>query len=108
VSAPYRTSSSHTLCARGEDALGGEEADTWRSRGFAAYAPSKTPAADTGNAHAVLEADPLTAGVPVGRAEAQPVERDRPGAHRHDVAKDPADTSRGPWKRLDRRGMGHD
>ena len=41
--------------------------------------------------------------VPVGRAEAQPVEqRDRPGAHRDDVAEDPADAGRRALERLDR------
>ena len=40
----------------------------------------------------------------VRRAEAQPVEeRDRPGAHRDDVAEDPADPGRGTLERLDRR-----
>ncbi len=44
--------------------------------------------------------------VVVGRAEAQPVEqRDRPRAHRDDVAEDPADPRRGALERLDRRGV---
>ena len=44
--------------------------------------------------------------VVVGRAEAQPVEqRDRPRAHRDDVAQDPADPGRGALERLDRRGV---
>ena len=44
--------------------------------------------------------------VPVGRAEAQPVEqRDRPRAHRDDVAEDPADAGRGALERLDRGRM---
>ena len=43
---------------------------------------------------------------PVGRAEAQPVEqRDRPGAHRDDVAQDPADPGRRALERLDRGGV---
>ena len=42
--------------------------------------------------------------MPVGRAEAEAVEqRDRPGAHRRDVAEDPADAGRGALERLDRR-----
>ena len=41
--------------------------------------------------------------VPVGRAEPQAVEqRDRPRAHRDDVAQDPADAGRGALERLDR------
>ena len=41
--------------------------------------------------------------VPVGRAEAEPVEqRDRPRAHRDDVAEDAADAGRGALERLDR------
>ena len=44
--------------------------------------------------------------VVVGRAEAQPVEqRDRPRAHRDDVAEDPADPRRRPLERLHRRGV---
>ena len=40
--------------------------------------------------------------VPVGLAETQAVEeRDRPGAHRDDVAEDPADTGRGALEGLD-------
>ena len=53
-------------------------------------------------------ADPgdCTAEVVVGLGEAQPVEeRDRPRAHRHDVAEDPADAGRGSLERLDRGGM---
>ena len=47
-----------------------------------------------------------TAEVVVGLAEAQAVEeRDRPRAHRHDVAEDPADAGRGPLERLDRGRM---
>ena len=39
----------------------------------------------------------------VGRAEAEPVEqRDRPRAHRDDVAEDPADAGRRALERLDR------
>ena len=42
----------------------------------------------------------------VGLGEAQAVEeRDRPRAHRHDVAEDPADAGRGALERLDRGGM---
>ena len=42
---------------------------------------------------------------PVGRAEAQPVEqRDRPRAHRDDVAQDPADPGGRALERLDRDG----
>ena len=41
--------------------------------------------------------------MPVRRAEPEPVEqRDRPGAHRDDVAEDPADAGRGALERLDR------
>ena len=44
--------------------------------------------------------------VVVGLGEAQPVEeRDRPRAHRHDVAENPADAGRGALERLDRGGM---
>jgi len=40
----------------------------------------------------------------VGRAEPEPIEeRDRPRAHRDDVAQDPADPRRGALERLDRR-----
>jgi hypothetical protein len=40
--------------------------------------------------------------VAVGRAESEQVEdRDRPRAHRRDVAQDPADSSRGALERLD-------
>ena len=42
--------------------------------------------------------------MPVGPAEAQPVEqRDRPCAHRDDVPEDAADAGRGPLERLDGR-----
>ena len=41
--------------------------------------------------------------LPAGLAEAEPVEeRDRPRAHRDDVAQDPADAGRGALERLDR------
>ena len=44
--------------------------------------------------------------VPVVRAEAEPVEqRHRPGAHRDDVAQDPADARGCALERLDRRGV---
>ena len=71
-------------------------------------------AADGRHADAVAVAadapdDPVdeVAGPRVGRiAEAQRVEdRDRPGAHREDVAQDPADAGRGALVRLDRRGV---
>ena len=42
----------------------------------------------------------------VGRAEAEPVEeRHRPGAHRRDVAQDPAHAGRGALEGLDGRGV---
>ena len=44
--------------------------------------------------------------LPVGSAEPEPVEeRDRPGAHRDDVAQDAADAGRGALEGLDRRRM---
>ena len=96
---------------RGEDALGREEPDTHRvhERVCRVRLVERALAADGGNADAVpVVADPGDGPpkVPVGRAEAQPVEeRDRPRAHRDDVAKDPADAGRGPLERLDRRGV---
>ena len=66
-------------------------------------------AADVRDADAVaVVADPRDRAleVPVGLAEAQAVEqRDRPRAHRDDVAQDPADAGRGALERLDRRRM---
>ena len=66
-------------------------------------------AADGRDADAVAvmaDAGNCTAEVVVGLGEAQAVEeRDRPRAHRHDVAQDPADAGRGALERLDRRGM---
>ena len=66
-------------------------------------------AADVRDADAVaVVADPRDRALemPVGLAEAQAVEqRDRPGAHRDDVAQDPADAGRGALERLDRGRM---
>ena len=66
-------------------------------------------AADRGHADAVAvvaDAADRTGEVVVRRTEAQPVEqRDRPRAHRGDVAQDPADTRRRALERLDGRRM---
>ena len=66
-------------------------------------------AADVGDADAVaVVADPADGAreVVVRRAEAEAVEqRDRTGAHRRDVAENPADAGRGALERLDRRRM---
>ena len=66
-------------------------------------------AADGGDADAVaVVADSLDGAVeaPVAVGEAQPVqEGDRPGAHRDDVAEDPAHPGRGALEGLDRRGV---
>ena len=66
-------------------------------------------AADGRDADAVaVVADPADrpVEVEVRRAEAEPVEeRDRPRAHRHDVAEDPADARGGALEGLDRRGV---
>ena len=79
--------------------------------GLRAYASSKRAlAADVRDADAVAvvaDAGDRALEVPVGRAEAQAVEeRDRPGAHRDDVAEDPADAGRGALERLDGRRDG--
>ena len=99
------------LRSRREDSLGGEEADAHRvhERVRRVRLVERAFAADVGHADAVpVVADPCDGApeVPVGRAEAQPVEeRNRPRAHRDDVAQDPADAGRGALERLDRRGM---
>ena len=68
-----------------------------------------TSPADIGNADGVAVLADARHGaleVPVGSAEAQPVEeRDRPGAHRHDVTENPADSGGCALERLDRGRM---
>ena len=97
------------LRARGENALGGEEADAHRvhERVRRVRLVESALAADVRDADAVAVVADARDGaleMPVGRAEAQPVEeRDRPRAHRDDVAEDPADAGRGALERLDGR-----
>ena len=95
------------LRLRGQDALGRHQADAHRvhERVRGVGLVEDALAADVRDADAVaVVADPgdRAAKVPVGPAEAQPVEqRDRPRAHRDDVAQDAADAGRGPLERLD-------
>ena len=94
-----------------EHALGRQQADAHRvhERVRGVRLVEDRLAADVRDAGAVaVVADTRdgAAEVPVGGAEAEPVEqRDRPRAHRDDVADDPADAGRGALERLDRRGM---
>ena len=99
-----------TPCAFAEQhALGREEADAHRvdQRVRGVRLVERALAADGRDADAVpvvADSGDRAAEVPVGRAEAQPVEqRDRPRAHRDDVAEDAADSGRGPLERLDGR-----
>ena len=91
-----------------EDTFGGQQADAHRvdERVGGVGLVERALAADGRDADAVpVVADPgdRAPEVPVGRAEAQPVEqRDRAGAHRDDVAEDAADAGRGALERLDR------
>ncbi len=97
------------LGAGREHPLGGEEPDAHRvhERVRGVGVVERALAADRRDADAVaVVRDPgdRLAEVPVGLAEAEPVEqRDRAGAHRDDVAEDPADTGRRALERLDRR-----
>ena len=94
-----------------QHALGRQQADAHRvhERVRGVRLVEHRLAADVRDAGAVaVVADPgdRAAEVPVGRAEAEPVEqRDRPRAHRDDVAEDPADAGRGALERLDRGRM---
>ena len=93
--------------ARSTRSVGSRPTHIAFTSGFAAYASSKTVSPPTfGIADAVpvvADAGDRAPEVPVGRAEAQPVEqRDRPRAHRDDVAEDAADAGRGALERLDR------
>ena len=96
---------------RAKHALGRQQADAHRvdERVRGVGLVEDRLAADGRHADAVAvvaDAGDGAAEVPVGRAEAQPVEeRDRPGAHRDDVAEDPADAGRGALERLDRARM---
>ncbi len=100
VSRPGRLGAQHALGRQQPDAHRVDE----RVRGVGLV--EHRLAADGRNADGVpVLADPRdrAAEVPVGRAEPEPVEeRDRPGAHRDDVAEDPADPGRGALERLDR------
>ena len=80
------------------------------TRQLPAYASSKTVAPPTfaTPTRVAVAADPGDGALElvVGRAEPEPVEqRDRPRAHRDDVAQDPADPGRGALERLDGRGV---
>ena len=99
------------LRLRREDALGRQDPDAHRvhERISGVGLVERALAADVRDADAVaVVADPRDRAleVPVGLAETQAVEeRDRPGAHRDDVAEDPADTGRGALEGLDGRRM---
>ena len=80
------------------------------TRQLSAYASSNTASPPTVGTPTELPYAPMPAtarsNAMIRRAEAQPVEqRDRPRAHRDDVAQDPADAGRGSLERLDRRRM---
>ena len=94
-----------------EHALGGEEPDAHRVHEAVVRVGGVEDrlAADRRHADAVpVVADSGHGSLehPAGLAEAEPVEeRDRPRAHRDDVAQDPADPGRGALERLDRGRM---
>ena len=99
-------------CGAGaQDALGRQQADAHRvhERVRGVGLVEGALAADVRDADAVAvvaDAGDRAAEMPVGRAEAQAVEqRDRPRAHRDDVAEDPADAGRRALERLDRGGV---
>ncbi len=97
------------LGAGAQDPLGGQEADAHRvhERVGRVRLVECALAADVRYPDAVAvaaDAGDCPAKVPVGRAEPQAVEQsDRPRAHRHDVAENPADSGRCALERLDRR-----